>query len=399
MNRRAGRWSRRIAAIFVAAAVTSLAGAAETPGGADEGPTSVAPGYRPAPGTDEAGFWSMADKAERELRNSRFLVRDRALDDYLRGIACRLATAHCADIRIYVVRTPHFNAAMYPNGMMQVWTGLFLRVRDEAQLATVLGHEIGHYLHTHTIRNYRAARDASAISAVLSIGLAAAGAGSASSLTNLALSAGLLSFNRDQEREADGVGLELMAKAGYDTTAASEVWSQLIDERKAAEAQDIRVPFFATHPMEEERMEALREQAGKRAAAGRDRGADRLSGVLARFRQQLLDDELGLRQYGRSEAVFERLLVASPRDGSLWFAKGEVYRLRAGEGDGERAIAAYRKALEVGGAPPEVHRSTALIEWKAGARDRAREALAQYLRARPDAPDREILQEQLSEGS
>ena len=84
---------------------------------------------RPEVATDEGGLWAMMDREETRMRRSPFLIRDANLRDYLQGIACKLAGEHCPDVRVYPVRTPFFNASMAPNGMMQVWSGLLLRVR------------------------------------------------------------------------------------------------------------------------------------------------------------------------------------------------------------------------------------------------------------------------------
>jgi predicted Zn-dependent protease len=357
----------------------------------------VAPGYRPSPESDERGLWSLMDRAERDLQTSRFVVRDAELNGYVREVVCRLAKDHCPDVRTYIVRTAQFNASMAPNGMMEVWTGLLLRCGDEAQLAAILGHEIGHYLRRHTVERWRDARNKSDFGAFLGLGLAVAGLGAFGSLAQLALVASSFGFSRDQEREADEIGLELMIKAGYAPIAAAEVWEQLIAEYKAGTAERSRQLLFATHPEPEERMGALREGAAKAGGDASERGHDRYLAKLAGVRARLVGDELALRQYGRSELVFQRLLAQWPDDGQLWFAKGEVYRLRAAEGDGERALAAYARALETKNAPPETHRSTMLVELKAGARGRAQAALDAYLKAKPDAGDAEALRMLLSQ--
>jgi beta-barrel assembly-enhancing protease len=347
----------------------------------------LAPGYRPPVESDEKGLWSMMDRAERNLEGSRFVVRDTELNAYVRDVLCRLAKAHCQDIRIYIVRTPRFNASMAPNGMMEVWTGLLLRCNDEAQLAAIIGHEMGHYLRRHTVERWRDARDKSDLGAVLGLGLAVAGVGYAGSLTNLALVASMFAFNRDQEREADEIGLDLMLKAGYAPMGAPEVWEQLIAEAKASTAERSSNILFASHPEPEERLVKLRETAGSRAGNTGERGRDRYLAALAGVRTQVVRDELSLRQYGRSEVVFNRLLAQSPDDGLLWYAKGELYRLRGGESDAERAMDAYGTAIETRGAPPETYRSIVLVELKRGERDKAQAALETYLKLKPDAPD------------
>jgi len=347
----------------------------------------VPPRYQPSAGSDEQGLWRQMDRAERELETSRFVVRDPQLNASMRDIVCRLGKDYCADIRIYVVRTPQFNASMAPNGMMEVWTGLLLRCSDEAQLAAILGHEMGHYLRHHTLDRYRDARDKSSFGAFLGIGLAAAGAGYVGSLANLALIASIFAYSRDQEREADEIGLELMSKAGYAPLAAPEVWQQLIAEAKAGTAERSESVMFASHPEPEERLVTLRE-ASKRMDSGKgERGAGRYRAMLGGVRESILHDELALRQYGRSEVVLDRLLAQSPDDGLLWYGKGEIYRLRGGQDDPARAIEAYGKALAAKGAPPETYRSLMVVELKQGHRDRAQGAFDTYLKMKPDAPD------------
>jgi len=377
--------------------LATLAYAGRLSGQTDSGAAFVAPGYRPAAGTDERGIWSLMDREERELKTSRFIVRDAQLNNYLRDIVCRLGKDYCPDIRGYIVRTPHFNASMAPNGMMQVWTGLLLRCNDEAQLAAILGHEMGHFLRQHSIQRYRDARDKADFAAFLGMGLAVAGAGSVRPIVDLALVASIFAYSRDQEREADQIGLELMSKAGYAPMAAPEVWEQLIAESKAGTATRSSAFLFATHPEPEERLGTLREAAAKSDAKEAERGHDRYREKLGGVRQRIVADELALRQYGRSELVFDRLLAQSPDDGLLWYAKGEVCRLRDDPEDVPRARAAYDKAITAGGAPPETYRSIMMIEMKAGARERAQSAFDAYLKLKPDASDAEVLRTLLAQ--
>ena len=349
------------------------------------------PGYRPQTNSDELGLWAAMDRAERDLANSRFVLRERELNDYIRSIVCRLSPGHCGDLRQYVVRTPLFNASMAPNGMMQVWTGLLLRCLDEAQLAAVIGHEMGHYLHRHTLQRYRDVRSKADLSAVLGLGLSVGGAGWAAPLTDLALLASIYAFNRDQEREADAVGVELMADAGYAPVAAAEVWDQLVGELEYSTADRKRNLFFATHPAPEERVDTIRDLAALHGGERGERGHARHLAGLAGVRGMLLDDELGLRQYGRSEVVFDRLLARNESDGYLWFAKGEVYRLRGEPGDTDLALAAYARADAAMGAPPELHRSRGLVELKAGRREAARAAFEAYLDTGAGAGDEAMI--------
>src|SRR5512134_627575 len=159
---------------------------------------------RPEAGTDEGGLWAYMDREEQRLKRSSFLIRDPALQDYVNGIACRLAGDHCPEMRVYLVRTPYFNASMAPNGMMQVWSGLLVRMQNEAQLAAVLGHEIGHYLQRHSVERLRDAKSRSSFALILGMALGAAGAGAnVGQLAELGIVASMMAYGRDQEREAD----------------------------------------------------------------------------------------------------------------------------------------------------------------------------------------------------
>jgi len=212
----------------------------------------------PDPASDEGGLWAMMAHEEQRLRRSQLLLRDRELHDYLQAVACKLGGAHCPDIRVYPIRTPWFNASMAPNGMLEVWSGLLLRVDNEAQLAAVIGHEMGHYLQRHTLQRLQDARSRSAFATFLMP------FGIGGLLGAYAVVASQFSFSRDQERDADRIGLILMRQAGYDPHEASRVWSNLLAEASVHPGANVSKtsPMFATHPASAERRETLAKLAG-----------------------------------------------------------------------------------------------------------------------------------------
>ena len=350
---------------------------------------------RPEMSTDEGGLWAMLDREEAKLKRSKFLIRDKELNDYIRDIAIRLAGEHGQDIRLYIVRTPLFNANMAPNGMMQVWTGLLLRMANEAQLAAVLGHEIGHYLARHSLDQLRDAKSRSAFGQFLGIALTAAGAGGFASLSNLMLTAGMFAYTRDHEREADRIGLDLMVRAGYEPMEASRVWDQLLSELKA-ESDWTGVPaqrsvLFASHPREDERRDDLAARAAAISASAHNIGLDAWRHALSPYRRTMLEDELLRRRSGETLALLDRMIAAAPDDGELQYFRGETFRLRGGEGDVERALDAYRLAEERQNSPPELYRSRGLLMRTRGDESAAKEAFRRYLALRPGAEDGELI--------
>ncbi|MBI2161377.1 MAG: M48 family metalloprotease [Candidatus Rokubacteria bacterium] len=366
-----------------------------TPRGAPGAVADVKPGERPPIESDEAGLWMAMDRVEASLKTSGHLVTDSALNAYVRGVVCRLAGAHCGDVRVYVVQTPHFNASMAPNGMMQVWTGLLLRADNEAQLAYVLGHEIGHYLRRHSVQLFRDLRAKADASLFFSVLTAAAGVGFVGPLAQLAMLSSVFAFSRDNEREADDVGFELMVRAGYEPHEAPKIWEALLKERAAVKDAEPLV-FFATHPSTDERVATLKGLADKAAAAGgADVGRERYLAAMLPFRATMLRDELRLRRPAATQLVLDRLLAAGAAPGEVHFFQGELHRLRGEAGDDQKAIAAYEKAATAAGAPAETQRNLGLVLMKTGDRTRARAAFARYLERRPDAQDREIIRDYL----
>ena len=311
------------------------------------------------------------------------------------------------ELRLYLMRNSDFNAAMFPSGMMIVHTGLLARVRSEAQYAAVLGHEAGHYFRKHTLQQYRSIRRKSAAMAV--VGAAAgATAGMASSATswinaayaiNSALLLSVFQFSREAEAEADGYGISLMARAGYSPGAASEVWKQLIEERKASAAQrkkryrDRSASVISTHPPSEDRMEDLADTADYLSqAAGpdaRDRRAEWLA-AIAPYREQLLDEQVKLNDPGASLYLVESL-AQDGWTGVLRYQEGEIYRLRAAAGDDAKAAAAYAASTALPDAPAEAWRAQGYALIKAGKTVEGREALARYLAMNPNAKDAAVI--------
>ena len=345
----------------------------------------VEPGYKPLLSTDEAGLWQTMEKEESEIKRSHNLIRDAELNAYLRDVVCRLGEAHCGDLRVYLMRTPYFNASMAPNGMMQVWTGLLLRTQNEAQLAAILGHEMGHYLERHSLQGWRNTRNISDFVAVLGLG------GAYTLPIQMAAVANIPAFSRDQERRADEIGLELMTKAGYRPVEAANVWAQLIAEDEMAKDKSPRNIFFASHPSSQERMTTLRAKAESGGAASSEIFADRYHNRVAGIRWLLLQDELKLRQYDRSLVVLQNIAASQGEDGEIAYFTGEVYRLRDENDDRRRALECFGRAAARADCPADTYRSIGLVRLRDGDHAAADAAFTRYLDLKPDASDREMV--------
>lgn len=340
--------------------------------------------------TDEAGLWMIFEQAERDIARSPLLIKDKALNDYVRGVLCKV-TPRCGEMRIYILDLPLFNASMAPNGMMHVWSGMLLRVENEAQLAFVLGHEFKHYSAKHSLERFRSIRDTSNVLAFFSLIAAGAGAGYVGTLAQLAALGALFSYSRDQEREADAGGLEALAAAGYDGRSAPAIWDALIEEQKANKDRDERSLFTATHPSPEERLKTLRA-AAERAPVHGITGEETLRAAVRPHRIAWFEGELSRGEYDESLVVINRHLRVEPSSGDLLYFQGEAYRRRAGDGDLERARDSYSKAIASGTAIPQVYRGLGLVLLKLGDKAGAKQAFITYLQRAPAADDRAMIE-------
>lgn len=347
---------------------------------------------RPDASTDEGGLWALMDREETRLRRSPFRMRDAGLNQLLTDMACRLSGSHCPDMRVYAVRTPHFNASMAPNGMMQVWSGLLLRVDNEAQLAAVLGHEVGHYLQRHTLERLRDIRARSAFGQFMGM------FGLVGLVGQLATLAGAMAFSRDQEREADRIGVVLMRRGGYDPREAAKVWGNLLDELRATPGNDPsrNSVLFASHPASDERRATL--DAMTLGDSGQT-GAQRYREVLAPLRGELLADEIKRGRPHESVALISRLLgqEAAASDPELLHYRAEAYRQRGNDGDALLALADCQAALATGRELPASHRLLGDLQRSAGQTQAAREAWQHYLQRAPQSPDAALVKHALEE--
>jgi predicted Zn-dependent protease len=311
-------------------------------------------------------------------------------------------------MRIYLARIPDFNAVMFPSGFSVIFSGLLLRMRNEAQLSGVIAHESGHFLRRHMIRMWRDMRrksDLFAIGAMVA-GVAGAGAGvNTGDITQLAQLGTILSlfrYNRTMEAEADAMGARLLAENGYPAIEMANVWEQLIGEEEASakhrrKRRDRRIDLFATHPSPEARMADLKASAAEVTLPGRtyDSRRNRYLQALGPVRKMLLDDQVKLNDPGASQYLIETL-ARDGWNGLLRFYEAEVWRLRNRRGDDLRAAQGYAIAVAYPDAPPEAWRWHGLSLMKAGRQAEARAALSRYLTLQPNAADAPFIRQMIS---
>ncbi len=201
-----------------------------------------------------------------EAKNNKTLNTDAAMTARVRGIADKLIAQTGAfredalkwDWQVNVITDDTVNAWCMPGGKIVVYTGIIKSLDlTDAQLAAVMGHEIAHALREHS--RERASQEqikAAGLSAVSAVaGLDETKAGLLALAAQYTIS---LPFSRSHETEADHIGTELMARAGYNPEEAVAVW------KKMSELSGSSVPeLMSTHPSHESRIKDLEEISRK----------------------------------------------------------------------------------------------------------------------------------------
>ena len=365
----------------------------QTPLGGAKDVKNIEPEERPYIESIEAGLWMQMDNYEEKLKTSGSRLKDKNLDKYLKDILCNL-TEYCQDIRVYVQDIPYFNAFMAPNGMMVVWTGLLLRVGNEAQLAAVIGHEAGHYIRRHSLKAWLDAKTRTDLMAIVSIGLAVGGVPGGGDIFNISqlLQAGIMAkHSRDNEREADEIGLDSLIKAGYDPDEAPKIWENILKEMELGENKNPPA-FFASHPNPKERIKNLKEQTKKYSDIKRNHNKENLKNIISPHTKNWIKNEIRTNsKKEQTSFIFSNFFDNKEDSHLLKFYQGEIYRLKKEEKNNEKAIELYKESIEENDNFPDVYRELGLLLLKEEKKDEARKNLEKYVTLAPNAKDVEIV--------
>lgn len=354
---------------------------------------------------DERRIWSRAEEEERRLDASGFLHHDAELEAYLNGVLDRLVPAGVSreqlPLRVRVLRNPLLSAFTYPNGVIYVHTGILARMDNEAQLATLLAHELTHATHRHAVTQFRDVQNKTAF--VATVGVLGAPFGAIGALVQLIGGVGAMAaiygYSQEQEGEADREGLALMARAGYDAREAPKLFAHL--KRWVQDEKKPEPFFFGTHPRLAERIASYESLlATEFSSAGNDAGRVGDAEFLRRTTALILDNaalDLQAGRFAQTQKGVRKYVTLSPNHAQAYYLLGESHRRTNDPKQREEAMGHYRKAIAVDARFADAYRGLGTLHYQAGDRSAARDAFARYLELAPDAKDRAYIKQILDE--
>jgi len=297
--------------------------------------TLVGCAVNPVTGEKQLMLMSEAQEIDIDRKNSPHqfsadygALDEHALNSYISGVGRKMtALSHRPQMPFSFrgVNATYVNAYAFPGGSIAATRGILLALDNEAELAGLLGHEIGHVNARHT---------AERMSKSMLIGAALAGAnayvqaahkqyaGLAAGLGGIGAGMLLARYSRDDERQADALGMEYMTKAGYNPNGMVRLMDLLMSLSK--HKPNAIEMMFSTHPMSEERYRTAVEtakgtyQSAQSIDLQKDRYGDHTAGLRkikgAIEEMQKGEKEMAKKQFPQAEAHFEKALKEAPND-------------------------------------------------------------------------------------
>lgn len=300
----------------------------------------------------------IGEEIMRDIRRDRDYLDDGPILEYMNSFGNALVEARPGargeanyNYFFFVVRDPQLNAFALPGGFIAVHSGLLLQAQTESELASVLGHEIGHVVQRHIARSIgQQKQDALIPLAAMILAALASRQGGDAAMGVFLGGQGLaiqrqLNFGRDAEREADRIGFQIMGEAGFDTSGMVAFFQQM--QASTRNYSDLVPAWLLTHPLPAERIAdiqaRIREQPYKQRS-------DSLDFYLVRSRARVLQDQTSS-GYNETKLFFQGQILQDSWQQKAAGQYGLAF-LSMKQGDAVAARSWLEKAQETVNRPP-----------------------------------------------
>lgn len=370
---------KQFAILVASALLTAGAGAQSNSGGGthpDDLPDIGSPAQAMLTLEDE---YQIGRMVVRGLRDSDQILDDPEVTEYVQSLGYRLSSeAHDGAQRFsfFTVRDTGINAFALPGGFIGVNAGLVLETKNESELAGVMAHEIAHVTQRHIARSIAAQSRSSLVStaamlAAILLGAAAGGGDGAMAGVAAAQSLAIqqqVSFTRENEIEADRVGLGVLARSGFDPEGMPAFFETM---SRHAGSSELNIPeMLRTHPVTSTRIAETKERAEQLEFAG---GADSVSYALTRERLRVLSTPAG-----RDPEAYYAAVIKNEPDASAAQIYGQGLAMMM-SGHADKAVGIFQKLRDADPTIMQYHTALGQAQLKAG---QGKASLATLQRAR-----------------
>jgi predicted Zn-dependent protease len=354
---------------------------------------------------DEKRLFNRARETVEYLDHSGVIYPDPQLEAYLTKVAqgllpqgLRDTVAGNLDIRVKVIHDPDINAISLPNGRIYFHTGMLAVMENEADLATIMAHELVHVLNRHVLKEKRSTDNKAAFFNATLGGIFPLGyqLGALSSISG---------FSKQLELEADEQGFAILTEHGYAVEESPKVFEAI---KAALEEDRVNVPFFfSTHPKVVTRLNNYKKliEAHPSAVSGKTNEAE-----FQQATQRMFFDTLALwMNNGRSprvERYIEKYLRRHPASAEGFYIKGELYRQRQDRPKGTKkrdkgadytqALQAYDSAIEHDPRFSLAYAGKGKVLRAMNEDAEAKKNFARYLELDPQSPERAYIESYLN---
>jgi predicted Zn-dependent protease len=357
----------------------------------------IGPGYVYEPGERERRLWETTRENEAAIENGGAVYRDVRLQTYVQSVLDRvLGHNESAYLplkpRVVIIDSPTLNAFSLSHGDICIHTGIIGRMRNEAQLAMLLGHEFTHATHRHLYQEYEHAYASTGTYSYISV-LSVIGGNNVHNMmegvSRVILIAAISGYSREKEEESDQIGLTLMAQAGYDPREGAKMFEAMLE---ATDKKDRTYNFFySDHPKMESRVRSstslVKRLPPELISQATDIGQDRFLDNALKLIYAEVERHITQGKFSLAEKTLTFLAGARPNNGATFALSGDLYRARATSGDEQRSKEAYARALTIDKTCANAHKGLGYVLAKEGDKAQAAEHLNSFLQLSPSAPD------------
>jgi predicted Zn-dependent protease len=385
--------------------------------------------------SEEEKLLRQSKKFENLLEESGAIYTDKELEGYIKEIGSKIAPKNILskgiNFEFKIIRDPTLNAFALANGKIYLHTGLLARLRNEAQLAFILGHEISHVVNRDLLYFTANYHSKTVVAKVLDLVFTAPTVWlGINSLTNLGLgviyAASVTGYGRNIEARADREGLEAMHRLKYSPEESVKLFEIFLDEDKKYK-KGMEIYFLSSHPSNKRRIAKLKEII-------KNNYLEDLNSLSVINKEKFTDKTADVKIYNatlniKTERLYHALdnlrdIVSNkPSSAKVHFYLGETYRLLSEEPLAlkeelsssewekikkeniaqqekiwqKKAYEEYKKALEYNSTYAEPYRGLGLLYKSKKENMKAIEYLKKYLNLNPDAEDKRFIESCLRE--